>query len=105
MGKATLHWLENLLQLAGIDFAQVDVTMQRFRICGYPSSVLQWLDKLFGRTIMNDWQVWKPAIGSLAPARSALRALPALRSEAAPGIDNSGGHHQIFADCFPFHIP
>jgi len=24
-------------------------------------------------------QVWKPAIGSLAPARSALRALPSLR--------------------------
>ena len=27
-----------------------------------------------------DLRVWKPAIGSLAPARSALRALPSLRS-------------------------
>jgi hypothetical protein len=32
------------------------------------------------RTTADERQVWKPAIGSLAPARSALWALPSLRS-------------------------
>jgi len=32
------------------------------------------------RTTPGDQRVWKPAIGSLAPARSALWALPSLRS-------------------------